>query len=163
MLYKCSRSATVISRNYCTCAQIDRANYNELLQIYPLFNEAIKFYINTYDDPLKIFFDMSLNQVDFFTNLPRQIKNEWIFTMKQRQLEKGSLLYRIDTFSDEMYVLQSGLVEITHQMDNGDEFVIERLMRGSVVNHNSFLMNDGIDTDAKCRKSVSKWRAETGI
>jgi CRP-like cAMP-binding protein len=98
---------------------------------------------------------MSLNQVDFFTNLPRQIKNEWIFTMKQRQLEKGSLLYRIDTFSDEMYVLQSGLVEITHQMDNGDEFVIERLMRGSVVNHNSFLMNDGIDTDAKCRTAIS--------
>ena len=41
-------------------------------------------------------------------------------------------------------------------MDKGkNEFVIERLYRGSVINHNSFLMNDGIDTDAKCKTSVS--------
>jgi CRP-like cAMP-binding protein len=75
--------------------------------------------------------------------------------MKQRSLEKNSLLYKIDTYSEEMFVLQSGLVEITHKMDNGDEFVIERLSRGSIINHNSFLMNDGIDTDAKCRTAIS--------
>ena len=33
--------------------------------------------------------------------------------------------------------------------------MIERLYRGSVVNHNSFLMNDGIDTYAKCKQTVS--------
>ena len=55
-----------------------------------------------------------------------------------------------------MYVVQSGLVEIVHTMDKGkQEFVIEKLYRGSILNHNSFLMNDGIDTDAKCRTSVS--------
>lgn len=31
MLYGCNRSATVISINYCTCAKINRQNYNELL------------------------------------------------------------------------------------------------------------------------------------
>jgi len=46
-------------------------------------------------------------------------------------------------------------VEIVHKHDKGEEFVIERLYRGSVVNHNSFLMNDGIDTDALCKSSVS--------
>lgn len=105
MLYRCNRSATVISKNYCTCAEIGRTNYNELLQIYPTFNEIIKTYINTYDDPLKIFLEISLNQVDFFVGLNKQIKNEWIFIMKQRVYEKGSLLYKIDTESEEMYVL----------------------------------------------------------
>lgn len=33
--------------------------------------------------------------------------------------------------------------------------MIERLHRGSIINHNSFLMNDGIDTDARCREAVS--------
>jgi hypothetical protein len=33
--------------------------------------------------------------------------------------------------------------------------VIERLFRGSVINHNSFLMNDDNDTDAKCRGNLS--------
>ena len=56
-----------------------------------------------------------------------------------------------------MYVIQSGLVEVVHNMDvkSKKEFVIERLYRGSVINHNSFLMNDGIDTDAKCKTIVS--------
>jgi len=41
-------------------------------------------------------------------------------------------------------------------MDKGkEEFVIEKLYRGSILNHNSFLMNDGIDTDAKCKTAVS--------
>ena len=51
------------------------------------------------------------------------------------------------------------MVEIVHKMGNGapkdEEFVIERLYRGSVVNHNSFLMNDDIDTDAKCMSAVN--------
>ena len=56
-----------------------------------------------------------------------------------------------------MYVLQSGLVQICHELDKPgcEEIVIERLYRGSVINHNSFLMNDGIDTDAKCKTAVS--------
>ena len=59
-----------------------------------------------------------------------------------------------------MYVIQSGLVEVRHYMErkyNGEEFVIEKLYRGSVVNHNSFLMNDGIDTDAVCRNLVTAY------
>ena len=75
--------------------------------------------------------------------------------MKIRSYEKGSLVYQIDTNSEEMYVLQSGLVEIVHKMDKGEEFLIERLYRGSIINHNSFLMNDGIDTDARCKTPVS--------
>ena len=54
-----------------------------------------------------------------------------------------------------MYVLQSGLVEIVHKMDKDQQFVIEKLYRGSIINHNSFLMSDGIDTDAICKTSVS--------
>lgn len=75
--------------------------------------------------------------------------------MKFRQYKRGSLLYQVDTNSEEMYLIQSGDVEIVHKMDGGEEFLIERLGRGSIINHNSFLMNDGIDTDAICRTTVS--------
>ena len=37
----------------------------------------------------------------------------------------------------------------------GQEFLIEKLYRGSIVNHNSFLLNDGIDTNARCQETVS--------
>ena len=66
------------------------------------------------------------------------------------------MLYQLDTYSDEMYLIQSGRVEVTHFMKGtrDEEFLLERLERGSIVNHNSFLMNDGIDTNAYCRTTV---------
>ena len=74
------------------------------------------------------------------------------------------MLYELDTNSEEMYVIQSGLVEIVHTMDKGnEEFVIDRQYRGSVINHNSFLMNDGIDTDAKCKTTVTVYFIEIDI
>ena len=54
-----------------------------------------------------------------------------------------------------MYIIQSGVVEIVAQMSDGKRFVVEKLYRGSILNHNSFLMDDGIDTDAVCTKPVS--------
>lgn len=51
--------------------------------------------------------------------------------------------------------MQNGLVEIYTNMDNGVEFSIERLYRGSVVNHNSFLMGDQIDVNARCKMPVT--------
>ena len=54
-----------------------------------------------------------------------------------------------------MYLIQSGEVEIVTKFGNGKEFIIEKLFRGSIINHNSFLMDDGIDTDAICRKPVT--------
>ena len=35
--------------------------------------------------------------------------------------------------------------------------MIERLYRHSVGNHNSFILNDGIDTDAKCKTVVTAY------
>lgn len=56
-----------------------------------------------------------------------------------------------------MYLIQSGRVEITHYMKGtrDEEFLLERLERGSIVNPNSFLMYDALDTNAYCRTSVS--------
>ena len=40
-------------------------------------------------------------------------------------------------------------------MDNGVEFSIERLYRGSVINHNSFIYHDKIDVNARCEFPVT--------
>ena len=84
MLYNCNRSATVQASYYLTCAKINRQNYNELLQIYPSLNARFKDQIAFYTDPVKMFLEMSLNQIDYFRPLKRHIKAEWIFNMKVR-------------------------------------------------------------------------------
>jgi len=54
-----------------------------------------------------------------------------------------------------MQIIQNGVVEIYTTMDNGVEFVIERLFRGSVMNHHSFITEDKIDVNARCQSSVT--------
>jgi len=54
-----------------------------------------------------------------------------------------------------MQVIQNGMVEIYTTMDNGVEFVIERLYRGSVINHRSFITEDKIDVNARCQMPVT--------
>ena len=36
----------------------------------------------------------------------------------------------------------------------GGVFVVDKLYRGSIINHNSFLMNDDMDTDAYCKTNL---------
>ena len=61
MIYGTKRSATVISHQYLTCAKVTRDNYEELLLSYPNLSELAKEFIIAYDDPLKVFIEMSLN------------------------------------------------------------------------------------------------------
>jgi len=94
MLYSCPRSATVVSENYITCSKISRQKYNELLTYYPSFNNKIREHIKYYCDPLKIFLEISINQIDFFKNLGKLIKNEIIFNLRVLNLDKGKYLFK---------------------------------------------------------------------
>lgn len=58
-----------------------------------------------YDDPVSIFLEISLNQIDYFKDLPKFIKKEWIFNMEKKTYEKGHYLTEMDTNSSEMYVI----------------------------------------------------------
>jgi CRP-like cAMP-binding protein len=53
-----------------------------------------------------------------------------------------------------MFIIQSGVVEIMHTVE-GQAFIIERLYRESILNHQSFLLADDNDANAKCVTTVS--------
>lgn len=110
MVYGCPRSATVTSIYYLQCAKITRVNYEELLLIYPVLNDLARQAILSYDDPLKVFLEMSLNNVEYFDKFPKIVKNEWIFTMKHRTYERGKFICRVGESANEMLVIQSGEV-----------------------------------------------------
>lgn len=71
------------------------------------------------------------------------------------KFDKGSKIFQIDETSCMMQIIQNGMVEIHTKMDNGVEFVIERLYRGSVLNHRTFITEDKIDVNGSCRMPVT--------
>jgi CRP-like cAMP-binding protein len=52
-----------------------------------------------------------------------------------------------------MYIISSGYVEVMHTMED-EPFIIEKLYRGSIINHRSFLLADELDSDGRCGSTV---------
>ena len=78
--------------------------------------------------------------------------------MERVTYEKGKLICQKDEIVEKMILIQDGIVEIAIPYDKriDDElFVIERLTKGAIINHRSFLVKDDADTDFKCFTTVS--------
>lgn len=58
-----------------------------------------------------------------------------------------------------MFVIETGFIEVTHYVEN-EPFVLEKLQRGSIINHRSFLLADENDTDGRCGSTVSAYILE---
>lgn len=82
-----------------------------------------------------------------------------MYKFKKLNLENGGYLYKINETATRLYAIQSGVVEVTHYAE-GESFIIEKLYRGSIINHRSFLLEDDNDSDGKCGSTVSVFYLE---
>ena len=124
-------------------AKMTQKALNELFRKYPgIVEERFKINVYEYDDSLTRFLLECVDRIDFFQRLDNDTKRDIIFTLKQENFERGALIFKNDEVAKVMFIIQNGIVEILTQMDKGVDFVIERLFRGAVINHRSFLLND---------------------
>lgn len=77
-----------------------------------------------------------------------------MFNFRQETFDKGTILYSEKEKSNRMFVVKNGIVEITVKIE-GFNLAVERLYRGSVFNHKSFLLSDLTSTTAECTQSMT--------
>jgi CRP-like cAMP-binding protein len=53
-----------------------------------------------------------------------------------------------------MFIVKNGIIEITALIEN-HELVIERLYRGSIINHRAFLLADISDINGRCAETMT--------
>jgi CRP-like cAMP-binding protein len=99
--------------------------------------------------------ESALKTIDYLHNVPDDVINKIIFSMTFAKFDKGSKIFQVDETSHIMQIISNGMVEIYTTMDNGVEFVLERLYRGSIINHHSFITEDKIDVNARCQMPVT--------
>lgn len=78
--------------------------------------------------------------------------------MERVTYDKGTLICKKNERADKLILIQQGIVEVAIKYDRrvrDEYFIIERLGRGAIINHRSFLVKDDADTDFVCRTSVS--------
>lgn len=93
LLYRCKRSASVISRNYNTLANMEDERFRELIAEYPEYEIKLKQHVRqNYKDPkIKFILDM-LQRVDYFKNLDDEILYDLMFSLESKQYEAGSVI-----------------------------------------------------------------------
>ena len=100
---------------------------------------------------------MACDKIDYFRSLSFMTKQEIIHSMERVTYEKDHLLCRKDEIADKMFVIQDGIVEVacSYAPKIEQQFIIERLGRGAIINHRSFMLKDDADTDFRCLTTVS--------
>jgi CRP-like cAMP-binding protein len=58
-----------------------------------------------------------------------------------------------------MYIVQNGVVDVEYTAED-EPFIIEKLTRGCIINHRSFLLADDNDSNAKCGTTVTVYALE---
>jgi CRP-like cAMP-binding protein len=157
LLYKCKRTATVMSNNYCTLGKITEYHFKDFLSRFSKagIEEQFREAIYQYKDPVTIFLLEAIDKISYFRNASEKTKRDIVYSLNPVNFDKGGLIFKPGDEADAMYIVDSGVVEIYIVMDKGMEFVIDRLYKGSVINHRAFLFNDVIDTYARCASLVS--------
>lgn len=130
-----------------------------MIHKYPKLVPKFKEKIYHYDDHVKLFLEKTLDQIDYLKKVNLEVKHEILYKLKKLNFEKGGYLIKINDVATRMYIIQNGVVEIEHTVEE-EPFVIERLTRGCVLNHRSFLLADENDTNAKCATTVSVYALE---
>jgi CRP-like cAMP-binding protein len=107
-----------------------------------------------YDDNVKLFLEKALDSIDYLKNVSIECKHEILYKLKKYNYEKGGFIIQMGDIATKMMIIQNGVVEIEHVAE-GEPFVIEKLTRGCVINHRSFILADDNDTNAKCGTTVT--------
>lgn len=100
---------------------------------------------------------MECDKIKYFRDLSMITKQELLYNMERKTYTQGSFIFEQGHVIDRMIIIQSGVVQLSIPYDKRckEEFVIERLTSGAILNHQAFVVQDVADTDYICRTPVS--------
>ena len=114
LLKECPRTATVKSKNYSTCASLDKEKFNKLLLRYTFLRRSMEKYISDkYQDRWRKFIKRTLRNVEYLNaNVTEEIIEEISYKLEIRNLTKGDYLFKVGDTCKEIYILWKGRIEL---------------------------------------------------
>lgn len=93
-------------------------------------------------------------KIAYMRDLEQDIFHEVLFNFRQETFDRGAYLFKEGERSNTMFIVKNGICEIACSIE-GQELVIERLYRGSIINHRSFVVADKSDISCKCAQTMT--------
>lgn len=96
LLKNCSRTATVKSKNYSTCASLDKAKFEKILDKYSFLRKSMDAHISEkYQDRLRKFIKRSLKNVEYLAcSIPEEIVEEISYKVEIKHISKGDYIFK---------------------------------------------------------------------
>ena len=82
-----------------------------------------------------------MKNVDYFKRLSKETLIQLASQMSPLFFENGQMIAKEMTNADQILIVLSGCCELYTEFE-GNEFVIERVYKGGIINSRSFLMED---------------------
>lgn len=114
LLKGCKRTATVISRNYSTCAELHRSDFDKVLIRYPFIQKLMEQHIQTkYNDKWRRFMHRSLRNIDYLQDgIPNKVIDEIIYKFEVVSINKDDYLFQAGTPCTGIYIVSSGELDV---------------------------------------------------
>ena len=95
----------------------------------------------------------SLMRIEFFKEIDFKMFHEILYKMKTKYFECGSMLLKEGDDTDAFFIVEYGELEIFTEFE-GNEFVIDRLPPGSVLNHHVVFTEDNMIVNIRASKNT---------
>lgn len=96
LIYKCKRSATVISTNYNTFAKLKESAFKEINSEFPEYETQLKMHIikeyGDQKDPKISFLKRIIKKLPYLKNVDNEILYDIMFSLKSRNFDKDIIV-----------------------------------------------------------------------
>ena len=114
------RTATVVAKNYCTLAILDKENFTQLVKKFPMCNEIFKEGMYNYSDRYKRFLLRMIKRVPFLNELNHKTEQELVYGLKVRNFAAGEYIVKPGDVPNEIYFLADGKIEVSITLNDKD-------------------------------------------
>lgn len=107
-----------------------------------------------YDDPIKQFLTGYLRKVPYLSQLSDDTFHDVLFNFRQSTFERGAYIFKEKESTSGFFIVKNGILELLINIEN-TEIAIERLYRGSIINHIAFLLEETCNVSARCSDTMT--------
>ena len=115
-------------------ARLGYLSFRQITSDFPLFKNHLFNKLYSYEYPNILFAKNVMNKIDFLKKISIEAYYNILFSMEKLQYDKYSYISRAYDYADSMIIVCDGVIEIRTECE-GNEFIIENLNDGSILNH----------------------------
>lgn len=100
---------------------------------YTFFRKALLTQIQMYDDPSRVFLNTVLRDIPYLANCSQDTITTLSMSMKIDFLENGAIYYNVGNEQKCISIINEGAINLQTTMDSGNDLILEKLQRGSIL------------------------------